>query len=120
MKLIYVASPYHGEVEENRSYAKQCCLYVMQQGNNFFCPHLYYTNFLEDEILEERALGMRLGQDMLARCDELWVFGSRISKGMEEEIEVAKKRKMPIRYERDFMLANEAIAADTFSCKMGW
>lgn len=35
---------------------------------------------------------------LLGKCDELWVFGDRISEGMAVEIEIAKKRRQPIRY----------------------
>ena len=34
----------------------------------------------------------------LGRCEQLWVFGSTISKGMAAEIEKAKQKKMVIRY----------------------
>lgn len=34
----------------------------------------------------------------LGRCEQLWVFGSNISKGMAAEIEKAKQKKMKIRY----------------------
>ena len=35
---------------------------------------------------------------LLSLCDELWVFGDRISKGMAAEIEYAKSACIPIRY----------------------
>ena len=35
---------------------------------------------------------------LLGLCDELWVFGDRISKGMAAEIEYAKKAYIPVRY----------------------
>ena len=35
---------------------------------------------------------------LLGKCDELWVFGDRISEGMKTEIDVAKKRRQKIRY----------------------
>ena len=38
MKLIYVASPYAGDVEKNVDYAKQACRTVMESGNAFFAP----------------------------------------------------------------------------------
>lgn len=34
---------------------------------------------------------------LLSRCDQLWVFGERISKGMSMEIEKAKRKGQPIR-----------------------
>ena len=38
---------------------------------------------------------------MMRRCDELWVFGSRVSAGMAMEIENARRRRMPIKYFND-------------------
>ena len=34
---------------------------------------------------------------LLTKCKELWVFGSKITNGMVEEIEKAKQRKIRIR-----------------------
>jgi len=48
MKLIYVASPYKGDIEKNIEYAKEACRYVLNQGNAFFCPHLLYPQILDD------------------------------------------------------------------------
>lgn len=35
MKLIYVASPYAGDVEANTELAKRVCRHVMEQGHAF-------------------------------------------------------------------------------------
>ncbi len=40
MKLIYVASPYAGDIEKNVEYAKQACRAVMESGHAFFCAAL--------------------------------------------------------------------------------
>ena len=46
MKLIYVASPYAGDVERNVEYAKQACRTVMENGHAFLAPHLMYPAVL--------------------------------------------------------------------------
>ena len=97
MKLIYVASPYAGDVEKNVDYAKQACRTVMESGNAFFAPHLLYPAILDDMVPEERQLGIEMGLTMLSRCDELWAFGSRISAGMQAEIEEADRLGIPVR-----------------------
>lgn len=98
MKLIYVASPYAGDVEKNIAFAKRACRYVMEQGHAFFAPHLLYPQILDDTDPEERKAGMKFGIRILEICDELWVCGDRISTGMEMEIELAKQLGIPIRY----------------------
>jgi hypothetical protein len=35
---------------------------------------------------------------LLSKCEELWVFGNVISKGMGQEIEKAERKNMKIRY----------------------
>lgn len=97
-RLIYVASPYAGDTEGNTEYAKQACRTVMEQGHAFFAPHLLYTAVLNDSVPEERQAGMEMGKMMLAKCDELWVFGNRISTGMAAEISEAERLGIPIQY----------------------
>lgn len=96
MKLIYVASPYRGDIEKNVAFAKEACKFVLNEGNNFYCPHLFLTDILDDDILEERQMGIELGKNMMLKCDALWVFGDRISEGMFGEIEFAKANDIPI------------------------
>lgn len=91
MKLIYVASPYAGDVEANTELAKRACRHVMEQGHAFFAPHLLYPALLDDMNPRERKAGLDMGFAVLERCDELWYFGKYISNGMRLEIEEAKR-----------------------------
>ena len=45
MKLIYVASPYAGDVEKNVEYAKQACRTVMESGHAFLLRTCYIQLF---------------------------------------------------------------------------
>ncbi len=96
MKFIYVASPYAGDVEKNVAFAKEACEYTRQQGHAFFAPHLFYPEFLDDNISSQREQGLKMGITALDRSDELWVFGNKISTGMAKEIEYAQKKGIPI------------------------
>ena len=95
--LIYVASPYAGNVEENVEFAKRACRHVMECGHAFFAPHLLYPAILDDGIPEERKLGIDMGLAMLQRCDELWLFGENMSAGMQAEKDEAERIGLPIR-----------------------
>lgn len=97
MKIIYVASPYAGDIEKNTEFAKSACRFVMEQGHAFFCPHLLYPNILDEQNLDERQLGLDMGLAMLQSCDELWCFGDHISQGMMSEIEEAQRLSIPTR-----------------------
>lgn len=111
MKLIYVASPYAGDVEANVRYAEEACRYVMGQGCAFFAPHLLYPAILDDSIPAERALGMSMGLLMLGKCDELWAFGPRVSTGMQAEIDEAARLGIPVRKITQVSLQSESACA---------
>ena len=70
---------------------------MLNEGNAFFCPHLLYPQVLDDNNPEERRLGIDIGKEFLTKCDEIWIFGEHISKGMLEEIEFAKEKDIPVK-----------------------
>ena len=95
--VVYVASPYAGETEDNISRAKGYCRFAVSKGVIPLAPHLLYPQFMDDGDEDQRILGLRFAIALLCRCDELWVFGEKISAGMAKEIEKAEKRGMRIR-----------------------
>ena len=96
--LVYVASAYSGDVTTNTEKAKQYCRFALEQGQIPLAPHLMFPLFMNDDVPEERELAIFMDVILLGKCDELWVFGDRITEGMKVEIEVAKKRRQTIRY----------------------
>ncbi len=97
MKLVYIASPYRGDVIRNTDYAKDCCEYALGEGVNVYCPHLFLPNFLSEDVADQRELALMLGKDMLRKCDELWVFGDTITEGMFTEIQFAKEHGIEVK-----------------------
>ena len=95
--LVYIASPYAGETEDNISRAKGYCRFAVSKGVIPLAPHLLYPQFMDDGDEDQRILGLRFAIALLCRCDELWVFGEKVSAGMAKEIEKAEKRGMRIR-----------------------
>lgn len=98
MPWVYIASPLRGDVERNIEKAKDYSRFAIKKNTVPMCPHIYFTLFLRDGNEVERRIGMLLGLQMLKRCKEVWVFGSTISEGMANEIRIAEKRSMPVRY----------------------
>lgn len=49
MPVVYVCSPYAGDVEENIRKACACCRYTVDQGCIPLAPHLYLPRFLDEE-----------------------------------------------------------------------
>lgn len=96
--LVYVASAYSGNAANNTEKTKQYCRYALQQGQIPLAPHLMFPQFMDDDIAEEQELAIFMDVILLGKCDELWVFGDHITEGMKVEIDVAKKRRQPIRY----------------------
>ena len=96
--LVYVASPFAGDTEFNVSRAQGFCRFAVSKGCIPIAPHLHYPQFMDDGDKEQRELGLFFALVLLGKCDELWVFGDRISAGMTAEIGKAKKRGMPIKY----------------------
>ena len=96
-KVVYIASPLSGDVKRNLQFARQACRYAISEEMTPFCPHLLYTQMLDDSNPEERQLGIDLGNRMLRLCDELWLCGDRISPGMAGEKEMAERLGIPVR-----------------------
>jgi hypothetical protein len=101
MKLIFVCSPYRGNLEYNTSRAQGYCRFVHSQGCVPYAPHLNNPQFLDESIPEEREAGIILGLQLLKRSDEMWLFGDRLSEGMTEELKTAQQMKIPVRYFTD-------------------
>ena len=71
MKLVYIASPLRGDYEKNIRLAAEYCEKACSLGVIAFAPHLYFTQFYNDTIAEEREKGMEMGLAMLEKCEEL-------------------------------------------------
>jgi len=99
--LIFVCSPYRGEVEANVRQAERFCRFVYEQLCVPFAPHLLYPRFLDDNDPEERRAGVMMGVEVLAYCDELWAFGPPTA-GMALEIAAAVALGILVRsFDRD-------------------
>lgn len=98
MPLVYIASPLAGDTEGNIVKAQDYCRFAIGQGCIPLAPHLHYPQFMDDEDIEQRALGIRFALILLGKCDEVWAFGETVSAGMSREIAKAMRRGMPLRY----------------------
>lgn len=99
--IVYVCSPYSGQVEQNTENARKYCRFVVDSGCIPMAPHLFFPQFMSDSSKKERDLAMFMDIVLLSKCAELWVFGDRISEGMSIEIERAKRKGQLIRYFTD-------------------
>ena len=96
-KIIFVSSPYSGNVSQNRQDAIRYCKQVVDKGCIPFAPHLLFPQFLNEEEPQDRELGIEFGLTILRRCDEFWMFGNSTSAGMQRELDEAEWIGLPVR-----------------------
>ncbi len=101
MPKVFISSPFAGDVQRNIKNARRYCAFAVRSGYIPFAPHLFYPQFLSDGDTDQRELGLFMGMVFLDGCKEVWVFGERISSGMQQEIDRAEKRGIPIRFFND-------------------
>lgn len=97
--VVYICSPYSGNIKLNTANARRYCRYAVDKGYIPLAPHLFFPQFISEET--ERETAMFMNYVLLTKCKELWVFGNKITAGMTEEIEKAKQRDIKIRYFTD-------------------
>lgn len=99
---IFICSPYSGDIKNNVEFAKKICRKVIAANQNAphnnipYAPHLYFTQFMDDGVAEER--GIMYGLDMLSSCDIVLAVckDGNISSGMRKEISFADSIDKPI------------------------
>ena len=100
-ELVYICSPLRGDVLENQQRARGFCKLALQARYIPIAPHIYFTQFLNDDSPEERAQGIEAGLELLKLCRKMWVFlppGGEPSQGMKQEIELAKSHDIEVTY----------------------
>lgn len=97
-KQVYICSPLHGDMDGNIYKAIQYCRAAAKMGVIPLAPHTIFTQYLDDDIPEQREEGLRMGRALLKRCDEIWICGNVVSQGMRAEIQLAKELGIPFRY----------------------
>lgn len=96
--IVYICSPYAGDIEANVKSARAYSRFAVETGYIPIAPHLLFPQFLNDAVPAERELGLFLGNAIMSKCSEVWVFGQNISAGMEAEIKRAKWKNYRLRY----------------------
>ena len=96
--IVYICSPYAGDTESNIKAAQKYSRFAVNKGYIPIAPHLLFPQFLNDADPAERKLGLFFGNALMSKCSEVWVFGERISAGMEAEIKRARWKNYRLRY----------------------
>ena len=95
--LVYICAPYSGDVAENTKRAAAFAKYAYDKGNIPLTAHLLFP-FMDDTNKEDRRTVIFMDIVLMGKCQEVWVLGNEITRGMRIEIEKAKKRRQKVRY----------------------
>lgn len=94
-------SEFLAEENQNIEYARACCRWAADRKMAPFASHLFYTQFLDDAIPEERDQGIKAGFNWGEVAFWRFFFLDRgFSRGMRSGLEAALKLRQPI----DFVL----------------
>lgn len=112
MRLVYLESPFAGRDDRERArnldYARECVLSCLRVGEAPLASHLLYPQCLDDDVPEERRLGMEAGFAWAQQAEATVVFEDLgISRGMRAGIENAEHAGRTIEFRRlpGFVLA---------------
>ena len=97
MKKIFICSPFRGDIEGNTKRASCYAQTTIKADEIPIVPHLYFPIFLDDNDPDQRMKGIKMGLELMDMCDEVRVFGFKITEGMKFELEYARKKGKPIR-----------------------
>ena len=96
MELVFISSPYRGDIVKNTENAKKYCEWVGYDNKVPFAPHLYFTTFLEEKY--DRWKGMYWGKCLMKLCSEIQIYCNELTQGMIEEITETKKLGLPMKF----------------------
>src|SRR5574341_1554811 len=108
--FIYLATPYSSTDEVIRKgrtiLAVKHAAKLIKEGNNVFCPIAYNVGLCKysDVPMDDSPFWMNQDKAFLKKCSKLVVvkmWGWEHSKGILEEIELAKELGIPIEYIED-------------------
>ena len=126
-RKVFVCSPFRPrgatagkraeDLRHNRQLARLACGYAVSLGYMPMAPHLFFPEFLSEDVPEEREAGIRFGLDWLSGCDELWVIGNRVTEGMKREIAVAKELGIPVKQHIPCLLLEGDLLDEFFGRK---
>lgn len=64
MKKVYICSPCRGDYENNIQRAKEYSRAAVEKGVIPVTPHIYLTQFMDDNVPEERELALKIGSEL--------------------------------------------------------
>jgi DNA polymerase-3 subunit epsilon len=97
LKRVYVCHPFSDGPAANIGRVHRISRGLIAEGVLPIAPHLYLPQLIDEATQRERALDLCV--ELLSTCDEVRVFGGRITPGMERELHYAARHGIPVRFE---------------------
>lgn len=100
--LVYVCSPYRGDIRRNKEYARELTKIALDNGFLPVTVHLYLTEVVDDNDSEQRKRGLAAGMKILENCKYI-LIGEKygVSEGMKAEMIMAALKGIVMLYEKD-------------------
>jgi hypothetical protein len=100
MKIVYIAHPISGDVKGNLEKIR-LILREINLTEPDVLPFAHYwvdCHALDDTVLAERERGIKNDVELIKRdfIDEIWLYGDRISNGMNAEVMLAFRLHIPV------------------------
>lgn len=114
MKRVYIISRYRAKTKREREFnervARYFCRRVVEAGHQPVAPHLFYTQFINDNDPKDRGRGLRFGLEDLKTADEFLIVAidGRISDGMAGELVEISRGNGPQRGQLIILTRKEA------------
>lgn len=104
-KLLYIAGPYSGNVEQNIKNAEIVSIGLIKAGFHVLTPHKNTSGYEQyengDAINYQTWIDLDL--DLLSRCDAIYVMSnSENSMGVKKEIIFCEENNIPIIHENEY------------------
>lgn len=99
MTKVFVESPYKGDTYANRIYLRRAMMDCIGRGETPFASHLIYTQILDDDIPEERTLGISLGEPWRESSNfTVFYVDYGMSGGMIKALETCKIKGIDVKF----------------------
>lgn len=94
MRRVFIVSPLSSPTPEgvhaNLAFARRCAIHCLAKGESPFAGHLFFPQFLDDDVPQDRDLGMRAAYEWMAQAETVVAYIDRgFSKGMLADLAVA-------------------------------
>jgi hypothetical protein len=92
-----LAAPEQDGIRLHMKAARNYCKYAEYEcGYIGVAPHAWLPELLDDNIPQEREIGITVGTYLMKKCKVVFVCGNRLTNGMKAEIILAAKLGMPV------------------------